>query len=127
MSHPVSGVIVDYAYWVFLAMLVLNLVQRRHQAVAQRKRFAVLYLAIMVFVLYIYSYGLIRLDISDWFLLAYGGPAALFLVVFRTTFLPFALRCRGCGARLTFNRVMFSDSNLCATCDASHSHEREEC
>lgn len=123
MAHAVSNVIVDYAYWVFLAMLVLNLIQRRHRGEAQRKRFAVLYLAIMVFVLYIFSYGLIRLNISDWFLLVYAGVVAVLLAVFRETFLPFTLRCRGCGAILTFDRILFSDSNLCVECAASNRGE----
>jgi hypothetical protein len=116
LTHFVSNLIVEYFYWVFLAILALNVMQRRRGREAQQKRFATLYLAIMVFVFYIYAYGIIRLGLSDWYLLVYLGISVGLIAMFRSVFLPFTLRCRACKQVLSFNRVVFSDTNLCADC-----------
>ena len=116
MSHAVSKFIVDNFYWLLLAILALNEMQRRYRAEVAKKRLATLYLAIMVFVLYMYAYGLIRLNLTDLLLLAYLALAAALIDVFRKTFLPFKLRCTDCGKSLSFNNVMFSDSNRCDSC-----------
>ncbi|HUX20172.1 MAG TPA: hypothetical protein VMW69_02965 [Spirochaetia bacterium] len=116
MAHPVSNFIVSYFYWVFLAILVVNLMQRRYREKAQRKRFASLYIAILVFVLYIYAFGVIRLNVSELFLLIYAAAAGLLLWSYRKTFLPFSFRCRSCKKPLTFDRFAYADSNLCAEC-----------
>jgi len=118
VAHPVSNFIVSYFYWLFLAILVVNLTQRRHRGKAQRKRFATLYIAILVFVLYIYGFTLIRFNLSDWFLLIYAGVAGILVGVYRRTFLPFSLHCVSCGATLPFDRVVYADNNLCRDCEA---------
>lgn len=116
MAHPVSNFIVSYFYWVFLGVLVVNVMQRRHRAEAHRKRTATLYLAIFVFVLYIYAYGIIQLNLSEWFLLLYCGVVGALIGIYRRTFLPFRLRCRSCSKPLTFDRFIYSDTNLCLEC-----------
>lgn len=125
MAHPVSNFIVSYFYWLFLAILVVNLMQRRYRAKAQRKRFATLYIAILVFVLYIYAFTLIRFNLSDWLLLIYGGAAGVLIGVYRRAFLPFALHCVSCGATLPFDRVVYADNNLCADCEAKADEDDE--
>ena len=46
--HPLTLFLQKYLYWLLLAVLALNLFQRRYQQQAQRKRFATLYLAMLV-------------------------------------------------------------------------------
>ena len=121
MVHPVSNFIVSYFYWLFLAILVVNLTQRRHRAKAQRKRFATLYIAILVFVAYIYAFTLIRFNLSDWLLLIYVVVAGVLIGVYRRAFLPFSLHCVSCGTTLAFDRVIYADNNLCADCEAKAS------
>lgn len=116
VAHPVSNFIVSYFYWVFLGILVINLMQRRHRAEAPRKRNATLYIAIFVFVFYIYAYGVIQLRLSEWFLLLYVGLVGSLMWYYRRIFLPFTLRCRSCAKTLTFERIIYSDTNLCLEC-----------
>lgn len=116
MVHPVSNFIVSYFYWVFLGVLVINIMQRKHRAEAQRKRNATLYIAIFVFVFYIYAYGIIRLGLSEWFLLVYVGIIGSFMWFYRRIFLPFTIHCRSCAKTLSFERLLYSDSNLCLEC-----------
>ena len=116
MIHPVSNFIVSYFYWVFLGVLVVNLMQRRRRAEAQRKRSATLYLAIFVFVFYIYAYGIIQLNLPEWFLLLYVALVAALMWFYRRTFLPFTLKCRSCATTLSFDRILYADSNLCLEC-----------
>lgn len=116
MAHPVSNFIVSYFYWVFLAILVVNLMQRRHREKAQRKRFATLYIAVLVFALYIYAYGVIRFNVSEIFLLIYGVIAGLLIGFYRKSFIPFSFRCQSCAKPLTFDRFVYADNNLCADC-----------
>lgn len=126
MAHPVSNFIVSYFYWVFLGILVLNVMQRKYREKARRKRNATLYIAILVFVFYIYAYGVIRLNLSEWFLLIYVAVVAALLGFYRRTFLPFTIRCRKCERSLTFDRVFYSDSNLCAECAGDEDAERPD-
>ncbi len=116
MNHPVSNFIVSYFYWVFLAILVLNLLQRKYRQKAQRKRGATLYVAIFVFVFYIYAYGIIQLGLSEWFLLVYLAVVGLLVGFYPQTFLPFRLRCASCSKTLSFDRFFYSDDNLCEQC-----------
>jgi len=125
LTHIVSNLIVEYFYWVFLAILAVNLMQRRRGREAQQKRLASLYIAIMVFIFYIYAYGLIRLGLSDWYLLIYLAVAVGLMASFRKLFLPFTFRCRSCKQVLSFNRMIFSDTNLCADCAHTTDSETE--
>lgn len=117
MAHPVSNFIVSYFYWVFLAVLVLNLMQRRHRQNAARKRNATLYFAIFVFVYYVYAFGVIQLKLSEWFLLIYPAAIAVLVWFYRRTFFPFSIRCLSCSKPLTFDRFFYADDNLCAECE----------
>ena len=116
MPHPVSQFIVDNFFWVFIAILVLNLMQRRYRKEVERKRSATLYLAIIVFLLNIYAYGVIRLQLSDFFIAGYAVVAIVVIVRFKNIFFPFAYHCRECHRVMDFNRIVYFDSNLCASC-----------
>lgn len=90
--------------------------QRKYREKAHGKRTATLYIAILVFSLYIYAYGIIHFNLSEWLLLIFAGLIGLLVGIYRKTFLPFRLRCRSCSKNLSFDRIVYSDSNLCLEC-----------
>ena len=109
--------IAEYAPWMVVALLTLNLSQRRHLEHGERKRFATLYLSVLVLVLFASSH----------LILLYGLPTATLGVVvllivgiagvFHEQVLPFRFRCGSCGTNLTPKRVLYYDSNQCRDCD----------
>lgn len=117
LPSPVAAVLGRYLYYLLMAILVLNLVQRKHMATGRNKRLATLYMAVAVLAFMAASLGIARLSRSD--LLLVPAAAALGVLVFlnRGRLFPFRLRCRRCGARLDMDRILYHDSNRCADCD----------
>jgi len=110
MESFVSFVAEEF-FWVFIGILFINLLQRRHQATAERKRFATLYLAIAMFFVYTSAQFIIMYEASPYYFLA--ALAVIIGVVYRYrehTF-PFRLRCRKTGKILNFDTILFRDSN----------------
>ncbi len=126
MGNPVSQFVSQNFYWVFIAILVVNLLQRKYRRAAFKKRNATLYLAIAVFLFSVCAVGIVSLKISDYYLLIYAGIAIPVFIVFRKTLLPFTLRCRDCRETLDFNRVLYADSNLCANCERKLAEPAED-
>jgi len=116
VPHPVSAFVVEYFYWVFIAVLVVNLMQRKYRREVLKKRAATLYVAVVVFAFYIYAYGVIHFNFSDLLLIPYVAVAATLFAVYRRVLFPFAYRCKSCRLPLDFNRILYSDSNLCSQC-----------
>jgi hypothetical protein len=131
MSHPAADFVIKDVYWVFLAVLALNVIQRRGAGAGGKKRFSTLYLAILIFGLCVAAAAVIQFHLGDYVLVAYGAAAATVAVVFRRALFPYRLRCSSCGARLTFNEVIANEANRCNACiaalkprDADDSQER---
>jgi len=129
MVHPISEFVVKYFNWVFLALLALNLFQRRYGAKARKKRFATLYIAIAVFLFFTLANSLVSFKLPEWLLLAYLpviGIAGWFL---RDHLFPFRFKCSSCSATLNFDQFIFNDANLCTDCAAKaelKQHEGDE-
>ncbi|MEX2442086.1 MAG: hypothetical protein WD492_00665 [Alkalispirochaeta sp.] len=107
----IAGYLSDGLYWVFLAMLLLNILQRKHQKKAEKKRFATLYLALGLFGLLIVSQLIVIYDGADWMLVP--GFAAVAAVVYRYrrhTF-PFRLYSPADGRRLTWDEILYDDTH----------------
>jgi hypothetical protein len=116
MAHPISEFIVKYFNWVFLGFLALNLIQRRYREKAQKKRFATLYIAILVFLLFTFANSLVTFKLPEWLLLVFFAAAAVVGWLLREHMFPFRFRCKSCSKTLTFDQIMFNDANLCADC-----------
>ncbi|WP_455381177.1 hypothetical protein [Salinispira pacifica] len=116
MEHPISQFIVEYFNWVFLGILALNLFQRRQGRKAQKKRFATLYLAIGVFIIYTFSNMLLYFKLSEWFLAPFGAAVVVGAYLLRKWLFPFRLRCASCSKTLTFEQMIYRDDNLCDDC-----------
>jgi 8-oxo-dGTP diphosphatase len=115
--HPVTLFLQKNLFYLLLAVLALNLLQRRYQKSAERKRFATLYLAMLVLAWMILVIVVVAFRWPDWLLIPFtlglGGIGAAFR---RHTF-PFRLRCARCGGSLDAKRILFFDSNACQRCE----------
>ena len=104
-------------YYLLIALLVLNLLQRKHIKTGAKKRQATLYLAIVVLVLMTAAVLIRRFDFSESLLLPVILAAALLVLSKRSRFFPFLIHCLKCGQRLGWQRLLYHDSNLCESCD----------
>lgn len=116
MEHPISQFIVEYFNWVFLGILALNLFQRRQGKNAQKKRYASLYIAIGVFLVYTFANGLLYFKLAEWYLAPFGIAIVAGAFLLRKWLFPFRIRCASCAKALTFEQIVYRDSNLCDDC-----------
>lgn len=114
--NPVSTFLADNGFWGLVAVLALNLFQRKHGKKARKKRQATLFIAIAVFGLYAFAIMVVQLKLHDLFLLIYLAAAGVVFYIFREHILPFRLKCVSCGERLDGKELVFDDSNLCEKC-----------
>jgi 8-oxo-dGTP diphosphatase len=108
--------ITDQMYWVIIAVLALNLFQRKYQKRSQKKRTATLIVASLVLLLDILFVLILQFKLPQWL-----GVAALIVplavgYVFRAKILIFKFKCPECGVKLALNDTLYYDDNLCATC-----------
>jgi len=105
--------------YLLLAVLVLNMFQRRYQQHAQKKRFATLYIAILILVLMVGTVLIVYLDLPDILFLVLLAVLVLVGYRYRKQVFPFRLNCRLCGEKLSGKRILFFDSNTCEKCEQS--------
>ena len=103
--------------YLLLAVLVLNMLQRRYQKHAQKKRFATLYIAILILVLMVGTVLIVYLELPDILFLPLVAVLVLVGYRFRKQVFPFRLNCRLCGEKLSGKRILFFDSNTCEKCE----------
>ena len=122
---PIAAWVADTFYWVFIAVLVVNLTQRRHQSKAEKKRFATLYLGLAVFVFFILAQMIVRFGGADWMLV----PAAVLVLAtvyaLREHTFPFRLYSPVDGRRLTFQEILYDDNHGDAPPDTVEDTEDE--
>lgn len=102
--------------YLLLAVLLLNMIQRRHQAQTLRKRFATLYIAVLLLSLMAGAIVIVYFRLPDLLLLPLLAGLVLIGYFYRAHVFPFRLRCRLCGARLPWRRILFFDENTCDRC-----------
>ena len=103
--------------YLLLAVLVLNMFQRRYQQHAQKKRFATLYIAILILALMVGTVLIVYLELPDVLFLPLLAAVILIGYRFRTKVFPFRLNCQACGEKLSGKRILFYDSNTCEKCE----------
>jgi uncharacterized membrane protein len=113
----VTTFVSENIFYLLLAVLVLNMFQRRYQKHAQRKRFATLYIAILILVLMVGTVLIVYFDLPDILFLPLLAVLLLAGYRFREKVFPFRLNCRVCGERLSGKRILFYDSNTCEKCE----------
>jgi 8-oxo-dGTP diphosphatase len=115
--HPITLFLQKYLFYLLLAVLALNLFQRRYQKSSERKRFATLYLAMLVLAWMILVIVVVTLRWPEWLLIPGTLALAGVGVAFRRHTFPFRFRCARCGQGLEAKRILFYDSNACERCD----------
>jgi uncharacterized membrane protein len=117
--NTVTTFVSENILYLLLAVLVLNMLQRRYQQHARKKRFATLYVAILILVLMVGTALIVYLELPDILFLPLLAVLVLVGYRFRKQVFPFRLTCRLCGEKLTGKRIFFYDSNTCEKCEQS--------
>jgi len=98
------------------AILIFNMTQRRHIEHGQKKRFASLFLAGIVLLMYLFAALIDRLFLNDYLLI----PAAVILIsaiiIKRNFFFPYKFRCTSCGKKLSIKKILYYDEPVCTGC-----------
>jgi len=102
--------------WVIIAILALNLFQRKHQQRSQKKRVATITIASLVLLLNILFVVILQFKLPQW--LAF--PALLVPIavgyLLRKRIAIFKRKCASCGTKLDMNSMLYFDDNLCPEC-----------
>ncbi len=117
MVFPAASFLARNLPYVLIAVLAVNLVQRRHQEETLKKRTATLYFAILVFLLMVSSILIRRFELPDPVLIPVALVIGLLAYLGREKLFLLRLHCRKCGRNLPLRRIVFFDSNLCESCD----------
>jgi hypothetical protein len=115
--NTVTTFVAENILYLLLAVLVLNMLQRRYRQHAQTKRLATLYIASLVLALMVGNVLIVYLNLPDILFLLLLAVLVLVGYRFRKQVFPFRLNCRLCGERLTGKRILFYDSNTCEKCE----------
>ena len=109
-------------YYLFLGLIIFNMIQRKYRGVGGNKRMASLIAAIMVFILYIGAHGIKAKNLPEyWISVPIFIDITLFYALKNKLFI-FKRNCIECGKKLSTKEMLYIDSNLCADCD--HTEER---
>ena len=108
----ISSWIAEHFFWVFIGILFINILQRKHHKQAERKRFATLYIGIAAFGVYVAGLSVVEFNLGDWFLVPVLLLLGTILYVYREHTFPFRLTCRETGERLSWEQILYDDSNL---------------
>jgi 8-oxo-dGTP diphosphatase len=104
-----------YYTWALIAILLLNLAQRKIPN-TNKKRVATIYLASILLLFEIGVLTILNRGLNhNWAWLAFAAVVVL-LYLLRRRALPFRLHCSQCGKRLSFKRIIGGDENTCTEC-----------
>ncbi|HKL21448.1 MAG TPA: hypothetical protein VJ904_06555 [Tichowtungia sp.] len=125
-AAPVAAWLGERLYWVFLGMMFLNILQRRHHQSAAKKRMATLFLGIGIFLLLVAAETINMLGGADWM---FYVTAAIFVGVvytYRDRMFPFRLKSAVDGRWLQFSEILFDDAHGDGQDDSSENSEESE-
>jgi hypothetical protein len=115
-ANPVAHMLADWLFIPLLAVLLLNMLQRRHLGQAPVKRMATLILAGLVLVLLCAALVMVRFGLPDALLIPVTASLVLAAVRLRGTVFPFRCRCRQCGRPYSLKQILFQDDPRCPEC-----------
>ena len=115
--HTINTFISEKSLYLLMAVLILNMFQRRYQKQTQKKRFATLYIGTLILALMVGSVLIRTFNLPDILIVA-----LLVILVgvgyrYRKQVFPFRLTCVRCGQRLSGKRIIYFDSNTCEHCE----------
>jgi len=124
--HSITLFLAKNVFYLLLAVLALNMFQRRYQQHAQKKRMATLYLGILILVFMVGTILIVNFNLPDLLIFPLAAAVLLLGYVKREHILPFRLNCRRCGQRMSSKRILFFDANTCDNCaESTHGAENE--
>jgi len=124
--HSITLFLAKNIFYLLLAVMALNMFQRRHQQHAQKKRMATLYLGILILVFMVGTTLIVNFNLPDVLIFPLAAAVILLGYVKREHVLPFRLNCRQCGQRMSSKRILFFDANTCDTCAESTQGAKSE-
>jgi hypothetical protein len=124
-TAPIAAWFAERVYWVFLGVMLLNIIQRKHQAQAGKKRMATLLVGVSLFGLLVVAQSINHFGGSDiLFYIALVGYAAV-LYTYRDRMLPFRIKSPVDGRWLNFQEIMFDDLHGDGPKESSEEEEEE--
>ena len=124
--HSITLFLAKNIFYLLLAVMALNMFQRRHQQHVQKKRMATLYLGILILVFMVGTFLIVNFNLPDVLIFPLAAAVILLGYVKREHVLPFRLNCRQCGQRMSSKRILFFDANTCDTCAESTQGAKSE-
>ena len=107
----------SYIYYLMMAVLILNITQRKHIKHGEKKRLATLWAAGVLLFLQIELVIIQHYTLNEYFAI----PAFLIFLaagfLLRKKIFVFKTRCVSCGVKLDYKRIFYWDSNKCIGCD----------
>ncbi|MFP4362545.1 MAG: hypothetical protein ACLFR1_01620 [Spirochaetia bacterium] len=102
-----------------IAVFVFNLTQRKYQKAGVKKRFATLYIAVILTLLYGASFLITEYQAEHWILAPAVLGAAVFAFWKKDAILVFSRTCTSCGKTMELKRSLYFDNNKCQSCDGN--------
>lgn len=119
LLHTITLFLSNNIFYLLLAVLAVNMFQRRYQEYAQKKRMATLYLGMLILVFMVGTILIVNFQLHDLLIVPLAAGVLLLGYVKREHVLPFRLNCRQCGQRMSGKRILFFDANTCDACAQS--------
>ncbi|MDC7126769.1 MAG: 8-oxo-dGTP diphosphatase [Spirochaetales bacterium] len=117
----------DPIFWVLLAGALLNIMQRKYHKTCKNKRISTLIIIILVFVFYVIDVLVAAKEgLPDYLLIPGAAIVIIAAIILRKKAFPYKLKCQSCGKTLSFDRIMYHDSNMCAECDPPNEEDTPE-
>lgn len=105
--------------WMLVPVLLLwayHLAQRRYARTVGAKRYATMYLTLLLLAAWLIAYAFVRFGVGDAWLLAVAAALAGVAVWQRRRLFPYRLRCVQCAKPLGLVRILFRGDNTCEAC-----------
>jgi len=103
-------------YYLMMAVLIANLTQRKHVKHGNKKRLATLWVAGILLFLQVELVMIQHFQLSDVFLIPSFIFALALAYLLRSKILVFKIRCNSCNEKMSFNKIVYWDNNLCDSC-----------
>jgi 8-oxo-dGTP diphosphatase len=101
-----------------ILVLLFNMSQRKHLEKGERKRYASLLFAVVIFTGFVGVITIRRFALPAATLAAVAGIMALLFVLLRARIFIFRLSCPSCGASFSLKQILYVDDPPCLACSA---------
>ena len=112
-------------YYLMMAVLIANLTQRKHVKHGNRKRLATLWVAGILLFLQVELVMIQHFELSDMFLIPSFIFALALFYPLRSRIFIFKPKCVSCNGKMSFNKVIYWDNNMCDSCQPVTEEEKK--